>query len=239
MHDTDRGDFNGILYGLFLFISILSIIPGGRSSLKGIAFIVLSWISYHLITKTTTRDLAADVTLGSVILIQLAVVFDMIFVTDPDTLKNFQDSHSGKITERPFKERALWAYNFYINPRGIGWAHESRHLPSRPSPSTSRWKFVGVQLIRALLFFVIESIIHVINSSNPGLTTPSVPLSHSALQWRALGVVGFGVPCYVRISYMHCLLSAGVVACGFSAPERWPNLFGSPLLAWSVQQFWR
>ena len=163
----------------------------------------------------------------------------MIFITDPDTLKNFQDSHSGKITERPLKERALWAYNFYTNPRGIGWAHESRHLPSRPSPSTPRWKFIGVQLIRVLLYIMLECMAHILNSFNLGLTTPSVLLSHSALQWRALGAVGFGVASYARINLMHCLVSAGVVACGFSAPERWPNLFGSPLLAWNVQQFWR
>jgi hypothetical protein len=80
---------------------------------------------------------------------------------------------------------------------------------------------------------------HVLNASNPGMTTFSAPLSQSALHWRALGVVGFGVAGYARINLVHCLLSAGVVACGFSAPERWPNLFGSPLQAWSVQRFWR
>ena len=239
MHDTNRGHFNWMLYGLFQLISILSIIPGGRSALKWIAFVVTSWISYHLITKTTTQNLVLDIGMGSAILQQLVIAFDMIFITDPDTLKNFQESHSGKITERPFKERALWAYNFYTNPRGIGWAHESRHLPSRPSPSTPRWRFVGVQLIRALLYIVILCIVLVFNSFNPGLTTPSVPLSHSALQWRALGVVGVGVGYYAQMNLSHCLLSAGVVGCGFSAPERWPNLFGSPLLAWNVQQFWR
>ena len=234
-----RGHFNGILFGLFQLISILSIIPGGQLALKGFAFVALSWISYHLITKTTTQDLAVDLGLGSAILTQLLIAFDMMFITHPDTLKNFQDSHGGKISEQPFKERALWALNLYTNPRGIGWAHESPHLPSRPSPSTPRWKFVGVQVIRALLYIMLECIAHVSNASNPGMTTPSVPLSHSALRWRALGAVGFGVAGYARISLMHCLLSAGVVACGFSAPERWPSLFGSPLQAWSVQQFWR
>ena len=239
MDDTNRGHFNGILFGLFQLINILSIIPGGRPVLKWIAFVILSWISYHLITKTTTQDLIVDVSLGSAILTQLVVVFDMIFITHPDTLRNFQDSYSGKITERPFKERALWAYNLYTNPRGIGWAHESPHLPNRPSPSTPRWRFVGVRVIRALFYIVLERIAHLFNSLNPGLTTPGVPFSHSALQWRVLGVVGNGVGAYARLNLMHCLLSASVVACGFSAPERWPNLFGSPLLAWNVQQFWR
>ena len=239
MHDTNRGQFSWILFGLFQLISILSIIPGGRPVLKWIAFVVLSWISYHLITKTTTEDLAFDLALGSAILSQLASVFDMIFITHPDTLKNFQDSQSGKITERPFKERALWAYNFFTNPRGIGWSHESPHLPSRPSPSTPRWRFVGIQVIRALFYSVIESIAHVLNSSNLGMITPSVPLSHYAFKWRALGALGVGVAGYARINLMQCLLSASAVACGFSTPDRWPNLFGSPLLAWNVRQFWR
>ena len=239
MHNTNRGPFNGILLGLFQLIIILCNIPGGRPVLKRIAFVVLSWISYHLITKTTTQDLVADVTLGSVILTQLVAVFDMIFITHPDTLKNFQDSHSGKITERPFKERALWAFNFYTNPRGIDWAHESPHLPSRPSPSTPRWKFVRARVTQAFLLFVLESTAHVLTSSNPGMTTPSVPMSQSPLQWRALGAVGFGVAGYARMNLAHCLVSASVIACGFSAPERWPNMFGSPLLAWNVQQFWK
>ena len=239
MHDTNRGHFSGILFGLFQLISIFSIIPGGGPVLKGFTFVTLLWISYYLITKTTTQDLGADLGLGSAILTQMFITFDMMFITHPDTLKNFQDSHGGKITERPFKERALWAYNIYINPRGIGWAHESPHLPSRPSPSTPRWRFVGIQVIRALLYIMLECIAYVLNASNPGMTTPSVPLSHSALHWRALGVVGFGVAGYAQINLIHCLLSAGVVACGFSAPERWPSLFGSPLLAWSVQQFWK
>ena len=238
---TNREHFSGILFGLFQLISILSIIPNPkeRPALKGITFVVLSWISYYLITKTTTQDLVVDTSLGTTILAQLVAVFDMMFITHPDTLKNFQDSHSGKITERPFKERALWAYNFYTNPRGIGWAHESPHLPSRPSPSTPRWRFVGTRVIRALLYMALEFIAQLLNSSNPGLTTSSVPFSHSALQLRTLGVVGVGVGAYARINLMHCLISASVVACGFSAPERWPNLFGSPLLAWNLQQFWR
>ncbi|KIM39284.1 hypothetical protein M413DRAFT_19814 [Hebeloma cylindrosporum] len=239
MDTTHREHFTGFLFGLFQLISIISIIPGVRPTVKWIAFVVLSWISYHLITKTTTQDLAADLGLGSAILTQLLIAFDLMFITHPDTLTNFQDSHTGKITERPFKERALWAYNLYTNPRGIGWAHESPHLPSRPSPSTLPWKFVCVRIFRALLYIILECIAYVLNASNPGMTTPSVPLSHSALHWRALGVIGFGVAGYARINMMHCLLSAGVVACGFSTPERWPNIFGSPLQAWSVQQFWR
>lgn len=239
MDNTHREHFSGLLFGLFQLISILSIIPGGPRTLKWIAFFVLSWISYHLITKTTTQDLAADLGLGSAILTQLLIAFDIMFITHPDTLKNFQDSHDGKITERPFKERALWAYNLYTNPRGIGWAHESPHLASRPSPSTPRWRFVGVQVIRAVLYIMLECMAYVLNALNPGMTTLTVPLSQSALHWRALGVAGFGVAGYARINLMHCLLSAGVIACGFSAPERWPNLFGSPLQAWSVQRFWR
>ena len=234
-----REPFSGFLFGLFQLISILSIIPGGPPALKWAAFVVLSWISYHLITKTTTQDPTVDIGLGSAILTQLCTTFDMIFITHSDTLTNFKDSHGGKITERPLNERVFWAYSLYTNPRGIGWAHESRHLPTRPSPSTSRWKFVGIQVFRALLCILAECTAYVLNASNPGMTTLDVPLSQSALHWRALGVIGFGVAGYSRINLMHCLLSTIVVGCGFSAPERWPNVFGSPLQAWSVQQFWR
>jgi hypothetical protein len=155
----------------------------------------------------------------------------VMFITHPDTLHNLQDSRGGKITERPFKQRVVWAYNLYTNPRGIGWAHESQRLPSRPPPSTPRWKFVGTQLLFALLSILLECIGHVLNASNPGMTTPGVLLSQSALRWRALGVASFGAAAFARINALHCVLSASVVACGLSTPERWPCLFGSPLQA--------
>jgi len=239
MHNTQREPFSGILFFLFQIMCILGITPGGPPTLKWIVFAALVWISHFLITKTTTQDLTADLSLGTSILIQLCTVFDMIFVTHPDTLQNFQDSGGGKVTERPFKQRVVWAYNLYTNPRGIGWAHESRHLPSRPSPSTPRWKFVGVRILHAFLYFILDRVAHALNASNPGMTTPGVLLSQSALHWRALAVVSFGATAFTRMNLSHCLLSAGVVALGLSTPERWPHLFGSPLQAWSVQQFWR
>jgi len=35
------------------------------------------------------------------------------------------------------------------------------------------------------------------------------------------------------------MLSAVVVGCGYSSPERWPRLFGSFFELWSVGRFWR
>jgi hypothetical protein len=234
-----RKQFNGALFGLFQIICILGITPGVPPALKWIAFAALVWISHHLITKTTTHDLTADLGLGSAILTQLSFAMDIMFVTHPDTLQNLQDSRAGMITARPFKQRVVWAYNFYTNPRGIGWAHEPQHLPSRPSPSTPRWEFVGNRLLFALLSFLLECISYVFNASNPGMTTPGILFSQSALRWRALGVASFGAAGFARMNALHCVLSASLVVCGFSTPEKWPYLFGSPLQAWSVQQFWR
>ncbi|KAF8903716.1 membrane bound O-acyl transferase family-domain-containing protein [Gymnopilus junonius] len=236
-----RIPFDGPLYGLSQLGLIIGTIPGLPKPISYILLLPILWISYHLITRTSTGDLSADVALGSAILTQLLIGLDAMFFTNPDTLTNYQEPRlkGEKITEQSLKERLQFAFNLYTNPRGIGWAHEHRHLPSRPSPSTPRSKFVLIRLSTALLCALLEFIAYTANASNPGTTTPGRGLRDAAIQWRALGVLAFATAGAARICALNCLVSAGVVGLGFSSPERWPRLFGSALDAWSVQRFWR
>ncbi|KDR78654.1 hypothetical protein GALMADRAFT_223911 [Galerina marginata CBS 339.88] len=216
-------------------------IPGLPRLLIWLLLGVALWISYHLITQTTTGDLVADLGLGSAILTQLMTGLDAIFLTHPNTLKNLQDPQTSdnKITEKSFSQRLRWTFNLYINPRGIGWAHEPPDLPSRPSPSTSRWNFIGTRITIIILCAAWEFATYVSNASNPGMTTSGRLLSDSAIHWRALGVASFAVAGAARITSMDYALSIIVVGLGWSRPDRWPGLFGSPMEAWTVQRFWR
>ena len=76
--------------------------------------------------------------IGSVIISLYIVALDHV---PPDKSKDIHDKDPRKVTKRPLKERILWAFKPFFNPRGIGWAHEPSHLPPQPSPSTSEFSF--------------------------------------------------------------------------------------------------
>lgn len=238
MADT-RVPFNGPLYGAFQLGLIAAIVPGTPKAIQYSTFCVLAWISHHLITKTTTGNPPVDLGIGSAILTQLLNAISIVFLIHPDTLQDIYHRQTGNITGGPLKERIKWALNLYVNPRGIGWAYESRCTPPRVASSTSRRAFVLRQLKRAVFCIILECAAYTMNASNPFLTYNSSGLTGAPFIWRALGVAGFAGAGYARINSMHCLLSAIVVGMGYSAPERWPNLFGSPIQAWSVTRFWR
>ncbi|KAF8186626.1 membrane bound O-acyl transferase family-domain-containing protein [Pholiota molesta] len=234
-----REPFNGPLYGAFQLGLIAAIVPGTPKAIQYTTFCVLVWISHYLVTKTTTGNPAVDLGLGSAILTQLLNSISVVFLAHPDTLQDIYHLQAGTITSAPLKKRIKWALHLYVNPRGIGWAHESRCTPPRVSSSTPRRAFILRQLKRAVFSIILECVAYTMNASNPFLTYNSGGLTGAPFIWRALGVGAFAGAGYARINSMHCLLSALVVGMGYSAPDRWPNLFGSPLQAWSVTRFWR
>ncbi|PPQ83989.1 hypothetical protein CVT25_000535 [Psilocybe cyanescens] len=217
---------------------LVACLPGHGRFTKAALLVSLTWISYYLITETNTGDPAADLGLGSALLTQLLTALDSMYFTDPNTLINYHEPHPGTITEKPLSQRIRWAFNLYTNNRGLGWAHEPSDLPEPYEPSTPRWKFVRVRLAVAGLSVLVECVAFITAVSNPAMNTPGQLVSESPFLWRALGVVSFGAAAAARINAASCAISAVVVGLGFSTPDRWPSLFGSPLEAWTVRRFW-
>lgn len=234
-----REPFYGPLFGIFQLGLIVAMIPGIPRIAQYALFSTILWIAYYLVTKTTTGDPPVDLAQGSAIATQLMTLADSVFFADPDSLKDIYHGQTGKITEAPLKQRMKWALNLYINPRGIGWAHEAPHTPPRVPLSTSRSSFVFRQLRRAVICISLECAAYTLNASNPFMTDKTLLLRNAPFKWRALGTAGFALAGYARINWMHCFLSATIVGIGFSIPERWPNLFGSFTSATTVRLVWR
>ncbi|KAH9481892.1 O-Mevalon transferase yanI [Psilocybe cubensis] len=237
---TSKQPFSVPLILLFAACALLACIPGHRNPTKVFLLVTLSAIAFYVISQTNTGDPIIDLGLGSAILIQVANALDSLYLTDPDTLVNFEQPESGgRITQKPLKERIRWAFYLYTNIRGIGWAHEPAFLHPAPSRSTPIRAFVIRRLFYALLCAAVEFISYVLLASNPALNTPGkVAFSAAPFHWRVMGTLAFGGASSSRIFCVSCVVSAVVVGLGFSTPERWPSLFGSPFQAWSVRQFW-
>jgi len=205
-----------------------------------IAFAVVGWYSYQVILTETTGDFNVDFGIGSTILSQYLVNLDYALLTPPDKSKDFHDNNPTSITKRPLKERILWAFQLFSNPRGIGWAHEPSHLPPRPSPSTPRSRFVFSRLCLSTCYFLGTAGIKRLDAAYLyAITAAGKLLTDAPLHLRVLGVLSFGLGGVCVLCGINAFLSALVISCGLSSPERWPLFFGSPLELWSIRRFWR
>ena len=238
--ESGRRPFSVVLYCISLAILIAASIPSFLPKVaRVLAVLFVGYIHYQIIFTHTTGDFAVDLTLGSLFVVQYLIGVDYALLSSPEDFLDYSDRDASKVSQRSFKKRVQWTLRLYANPRGIGWAHEPTGLPPRPSPSTSRFKFVVSRIIYAIGCFSGVGMVGVLNASNPGLTTPGMLLIEAPLHWRALGVTSFGLGGRYMISALNSMLSAIVVGCGYSSPERWPRLFGSFFELWSIGRFWR
>jgi len=237
MVPDDRPPFNVALFALSQVIIIVATIPAFLPKFaKVLAVLFVGWAFCYIVFTQTTGDKGGDNGIGSGLLAHYFVVIDYVLLTRPDDLRNIKDT---KMAERSFRSRVVWAMKLYANPRGIGCVHEVPNIQNRPSPSTPRWEFVVNRAIYIVMSICAMGLALVVNAFNPALTTPGKVLTDAPLHLRALGVAGFAVAGASLLSALHSSLAVITVGCGFSSPERWPYLFGTPLQAWSIKRFWR
>src|SRR5258707_1929616 len=240
MDKSDRKPFDFVLFGISLAIQTLVSIPSFLPKFaRVLGVLIVGYIYYRIIFTQTTGDFAADLAIGSGILANYLVGADYALITSPETLMDYCGGNSLKIAQRSFKKRLQWTLRLYTNPRGVGWAHEPSLLPNRPSPSTSRREFVFSRVLCIIGCVLGIGVIYVVDASNPGLTTPGMLLSEAPLHWRGLGTTCFGLGGVFAISGVNSILAAFFVGCGYSSPERWPWIFGSPFQLWSITRLWR
>lgn len=237
MMNTDhRKSLDGTLLLASEVILIIASIPAFVPKLaRVVTFVVLGLYFYHVIFTQTTGDFDQDLILGSSIIFQYISFLDYALLTPPENLKDLSDKDPTRVTQRPLKKRVLWIFKLMSNPRGIGWAHEPSHLP--PRPSTPRSKFVISRLaLSAICCFLVvagRSVLSVVYAD------ASMLLIDAPLHRRVVGVLSFGLSGFSVLCGVNAIISAVVVGCGISSPERWPRLFGSPLEVWSIRNFWR
>lgn len=235
-----RKPLNATLFFASHIIVFLVTIPAFLPrSAQVIALILVGWYFYQVIFTQTTGDFNNDFGVGSAILGQYMVALDYGLLTPPEQLKNFYDADQTSVTQRPLKKRIIWALKLFLNPRGIGWTHEPSHLPQRPSPSTPRSRFVFSRVVFAIFcFLTVQGMLHFNYAFVDTVMTDKL-ITDAPIQYRVLGVLIFGLGAVCTISGFNAIISAVVVGCGLSSPERWPQFFGSPLQLWSIRRFWR
>lgn len=128
------------------------------------------------------------------------------------------------------------AFSLYCSPRGVGWSIEPLTLPK---PSTkSRFAFVVSRIARALGCALLGAFASMAVNSNPALSGKTASVRDMGWFYHTTGVCAFALGAVTHISLLHSVLAVLCVGVGISRPQEWPDLFGSPFNAYSVQRFW-
>lgn len=202
-------------------------------------FLPIAGICCYLVCYTTTGDVTVNQGLGSSILIQLMAAADYILITDVQKdiyPKGRPPGMKGVEADEALMKRFRRALSLYTAPRGIGWSFELRILPK---PSTKpRFAFVLSRIARALAGTLIGTFASVMVNSNPALSGNTLSMRDMGWFYHTTGVFAFALNIVARIFAVHSALAAFCVGIGISGPQEWPDLFGSPFDAYSVQRFW-
>ena len=231
-HDLKQSHL-GLIY-LILIIGLVN--HNGKPSQRSqwLFFIPIASICIYMTFFCASSDPVSDY-------FAIAPVTSMFFVSlDLILLRKYQPELQplGQIplSKMPFIDRLWWATSLLVNPRGIGWTHEStRHLP--PRPSSTPGNFIISQLMWMVFYLLQFDISNIFVRANPCFATGGPSLTSFGWVWRSTVwlYVSF---LYSTLSMLHIGYSIVSVAVGLSEPRDWPPLFGSPLKGYTLRNCW-
>lgn len=233
-------------FSLGLFVLIYPIIIGSLvvppTKLRPILFLLVLGLSSYIFFYTTTGDTLTDIFLCSALSPYVAVAFDFIILSEPQTqlFRIGQKVPSASFTST--WEKTKWALDLFFSQRGIGWTHEpSSHLPPSPfSTKTSRLEFIVYQLFTAVKYFLLWDVFAIYARNNPVFMMDGPLLSEQPLVWRLVNMWAWAVPAVATMTLNHALLSAVLVGLGvWKDITLWKPLFGSFKEAYTIRRLWR
>ncbi|KAJ7690228.1 membrane bound O-acyl transferase family-domain-containing protein, partial [Mycena rosella] len=209
-------------------------------------FVPLLFLSWRLV-----MDGQAGYLMSTVWFMRLLMSSDHILLTDVQRelillpavdvsrARRMASNHRRKnIENAPLAQRVRWAMNLFLNPRGVGWAHEPRAaLSPPPPPTTPRTAFLARQLAQLFAALLVLDLANLHARRNPAFRLQT-GLAAAGLPWRVLGTLVWAAGAAATFSLVHSTASIVCVALRVSRPCDWPPLFGSLADMRSVRTFW-
>ena len=229
-------DPNPALFGLIILILILGLAnhndkPSQRS--QWLFFIPIAAICIYMVFFCASSDLASDYFFIHSVISMFFTSLDYLLLRKYQP--EFRPLGQKPLSKMSLKDRLWWATNLSTSPRGIGWAHETLHIPPRPS-STPR-KFILSQLMWMGFYILQFDITNIFIHRNPCFATGGPSLTAFGWLWRTTSWLHVSlVYCALSLPYMTCSIVS--VAIGMTEPRDWPHLFGSPLDGYTLRNCW-
>jgi hypothetical protein len=233
----EKPDRNPIINGLPRLILLLALVHGGRPNARHnwIFFIPIFILSIYSLFFCAPGNTTSDSAALPSILNFILTASDCILLRNhqPEFRKIGQKKGTSEMT---FKERLIWAASLLATPRGIGWAHEpTDQIP--PRPTASRGKFIASQFLWIIFYFILWDIALIPIRDNPCFKEGGPSLT--AFGWWQRTVVWSSIlTAYYSVSGVGAIASIIFVATGLYEPRDCPNLFGSPLDAYTLRKCW-
>ena len=139
------------------------------------------------------------------------------------------------ISSTPFPTRLRWAVQVWANPRGIGWTHEAKGLPSKPR-ETSRARFMTSMAIELVLWMSAYDLNKWALRQSP-YYTQGQRLEGGQLLWR-LSACGYAFGIIIKLGMQRAQLALICMSLGLTEPRDWPQTFGSLKYSYSLATFW-
>ncbi len=163
---------------------------------------------------------------------------DYIFLTDVQR-ELFVKGQKEPAFHLSLFERVKWATPLLINPRCIGWSHESTNtLPPRPPPSVTRWKFIFQELGKLARDVVLFEVLTTYIMKTDYFSIHGRSMAADGFFWRMVNMLVYGNYTMISMDMFHRALGILGVLFGFVQPQDWVPLFGSIRDAYSLQRFW-
>ena len=231
-----KHDPNPALLGLIYLILIIGLVnhngkPSQRS--QWLFFIPIAFICTYMVFFCASSNPASDYVATVPITTIFFVSLDYILLRKYQ--RELQPVEQKPLSKMPFKDRLWWATSLSGNPRGIGWTHEPRHLPPRPSSTPS--KFILSQLMWMVFYIFQFDISNIFVRANPCFATGGPSLAAFGWLWRSTSWLYVSLA-YSTLSLLYIAYSIVSVAVGMSEPRDWPHLFGSPLNGYTLRNCW-
>ncbi|KAM6492407.1 Membrane bound O-acyl transferase family domain containing protein [Amanita muscaria] len=180
----------------------------------------------------------SEYTLACILLVLFFSASDYILLTDVQQ-ELFEKGQKVPAYQLPLFERVQWAARLFIGNRCVDWSHEPTHvLPPRPSPATTRPRFVLNQLLYLALELAIFEALTTYTKSSPCFAANGHSMAADGVFWLAVNLIVYGISASVSIDMPHRVLGIVVVGSGFKEPRDWVPFFGSVYDAYSLRNFW-
>jgi hypothetical protein len=241
-------------WSLYLFIQSIFLslhFPTTWNAPRIVCFLVLAGALFHLHTRSSLFSPGEVYVLGCSNAILFCAAFYIVFIDHdfPDGLRRARDAGSAEVPSKyPLRRRLDWMLDLGGNIRRIGWLPAQSNTEKTPAPSTRpRWLFVISRVALAALCLVVFQVIIENRSMDPSWD-PRVQnqhhgnglyyISRKSLVLRGIDVISWTFCIATEMSFLQSLAAAITVGLGVLSPEDWPILFGSPLDAYTVRNFW-